>query len=916
MADSAVELLIRANLTELTRGIQQGRSQFEREVLQMAESARRSANTIEGSFSRLGVRSTSQIRAEIVETRRAYTNLARSSRVSSRDLANASRAAKARIAELNRELRTGNQAAAGFGGGLRGIAGRLAGIAAATITVRSAFGFVQQILQTGSAFETLDVRLQSLTGSAEEAERASEWIKEFTATTPFQLREVAEAFSRLQAFGLDPLDGSLQAIADQTAALGGGQQELTGIVLALGQAWSKEKLQAEEALQLIERGVPVWELLADAMGRSSRELQEMASNGELGRDAIRALIREMGERNVGAAAAQMETFAGLVSNLRDNWERFLGIIADAGVLDAFKDQIDAINTSIEELAETGELEEIAERIAEAIVEIATALRDGVVFVYEYREAIAALVAVLATLKLATLAAGFAEVTTRLRANARAADAAAASYRRLAVAQSSLGFGRAATGAGRLLQQLGRFALRGAPPAAAAIVVYELGSAIFRVAAAGQEAARDIVEVQRAVARLEEESGSAANVQRLNQQALENLTRAELASYETRLEAARDYYQRLVGLAERRPDLIEGEPKTALQDYETALEELAEIQEERERREERHSERVSRIKGEELAAIRSSLDDQVEAYKEANKRLERVQQERARIAQSFQELEAELTASPQTPDEQLDAADLARQGDLVQGSLSQGRPEEALRRAERAREIIRTLGREGQATQQYLVTQTRRFAELAEEAAGVQEEQAKAEVAEIRKEIEELASKAAGLRNIEIGFDETAAARSADSLRTELQQRLAQNPIILPVKLDDNTSTEAILEQLPKPLPGRATGGPIFGPGTSTSDSIPVRLSRGEYVIRAAAVQRYGMGLLDRINRLQLPGLAAGGAVRALPAISSRPAASPPASSERPLTLVLDGQRYEARADTATGQSLERQLRLEALRRGR
>jgi SLT domain-containing protein/DNA polymerase III delta prime subunit len=48
-------------------------------------------------------------------------------------------------------------------------------------------------------------------------------------------------------------------------------------------------------------------------------------------------------------------------------------------------------------------------------------------------------------------------------------------------------------------------------------------------------------------------------------------------------------------------------------------------------------------------------------------------------------------------------------------------------------------------------------------------------------------------------------------------------------------------------PGRADGGPVYGPGTDSSDSIMMRLSNGEYVINADAVRKYGMGLMDAIN---------------------------------------------------------------------
>ena len=58
----------------------------------------------------------------------------------------------------------------------------------------------------------------------------------------------------------------------------------------------------------------------------------------------------------------------------------------------------------------------------------------------------------------------------------------------------------------------------------------------------------------------------------------------------------------------------------------------------------------------------------------------------------------------------------------------------------------------------------------------------------------------------------------------------------------------------------ATGGYIRGPGTGTSDSIPARLSNGEFVVREAMVRKYGVGFLHAINRGRLAGFANGGLV--------------------------------------------------------
>lgn len=64
------------------------------------------------------------------------------------------------------------------------------------------------------------------------------------------------------------------------------------------------------------------------------------------------------------------------------------------------------------------------------------------------------------------------------------------------------------------------------------------------------------------------------------------------------------------------------------------------------------------------------------------------------------------------------------------------------------------------------------------------------------------------------------------------------------------------------------GGEVFGPGTRTSDSILTRLSRGEYVLKADAVDRIGVPALDAMNAGALPKFADGGVVGKLAATSA------------------------------------------------
>jgi hypothetical protein len=50
-----------------------------------------------------------------------------------------------------------------------------------------------------------------------------------------------------------------------------------------------------------------------------------------------------------------------------------------------------------------------------------------------------------------------------------------------------------------------------------------------------------------------------------------------------------------------------------------------------------------------------------------------------------------------------------------------------------------------------------------------------------------------------------------------------------------------------PVQNKWNGGPISGPGSWTSDSIPAMLSHGEFVMNAGSVNKYGLGMMYALN---------------------------------------------------------------------
>lgn len=256
---------------------------------------------------------------------------------------------------------------------------QIVGYAAAYLSLNAAFGLVQRglnvirdgiysMLGTGDQFELLGKRLTSLMGSVGGGEKAVAWIKQFAKDTPLEVADVTDAFALLKSYGLDPITGTLQAVVDKNEQLGGGMERLTGISSALGQAYAKQKLQTEEILQLVERGVPVWGLLEKVTGKNTAQLQDLATKGKLGRDVIKALIAEIGASAKGAAAENMTTLTGLTSNLSDVWSDFLNRISKSGALDFVKGKLAEVGNTIDQMDKDGRLDALAKSLSNAFVE--------------------------------------------------------------------------------------------------------------------------------------------------------------------------------------------------------------------------------------------------------------------------------------------------------------------------------------------------------------------------------------------------------------------------------------------------------------------------------------------------------------------------------------------------------------------
>ena len=200
-------------------------------------------------------------------------------------------------------------------------------------------------LRTASAAETTEISFTTMLGSEEAALSMMEELADFAAHTPFELSGLQTATRQLLAYGFTAEDviPMLTAVGDATAALGTGQAGIESVTRALGQMQAKQKVSAEEMLQLTEQGIPAWEYLAEAIGTDTAGAMEAVSDGAItAEQGIQAIVSGMENDFGGMMEEQSKTVAGLFSNLSDAIEQPLMKLRESDAYERFADSLEDV----------------------------------------------------------------------------------------------------------------------------------------------------------------------------------------------------------------------------------------------------------------------------------------------------------------------------------------------------------------------------------------------------------------------------------------------------------------------------------------------------------------------------------------------------------------------------------------------
>lgn len=265
------------------------------------------------------------------------------------------RASHAAVAEAGR--RSADAYSEGFAAriGPKLKAAAIAGVAAlgAAAGAAGAWG-----LKLAAANEQAMISFEALLGSSSAAEQFMEQLKDFAATTPFELPGLQSASRQLLGVGFsaEEIIPSLTALGDTAAVLGAPQEAISGVVRALGQIKGKGKVAAEELLQISEQlpGFSAIEAIAQELGVTVPEAFKAVSDGAVDADTgIQAILNGMREMPgaAGAMEKQAGTLIGMWSTLKDELGQGLATVM-APVVTGIKDAMPELTKAIGTLMET------------------------------------------------------------------------------------------------------------------------------------------------------------------------------------------------------------------------------------------------------------------------------------------------------------------------------------------------------------------------------------------------------------------------------------------------------------------------------------------------------------------------------------------------------------------------------------
>ncbi|WP_432542315.1 tape measure protein [Kineococcus sp. SYSU DK002] len=213
-----------------------------------------------------------------------------------------------------------------LGGALSRVGGMASGVMKSVTTASVAIGAAGLAMgvKTAAGVEQSQIAFTTMLGSAQKAQSFLGDLSKFAAKTPFDLPGLTQSASFLVSAGIDAskVIPIMTSLGNATSGMGTGAEGIQRATVALQQMNAAGRITGEDLNQLRDAGVPVFDLLSAATGKSVEQVAALAQAGKLGRTELTqlmdALVTGKGlERFNGLMDKQSQSLTGLWSSFQD-----------------------------------------------------------------------------------------------------------------------------------------------------------------------------------------------------------------------------------------------------------------------------------------------------------------------------------------------------------------------------------------------------------------------------------------------------------------------------------------------------------------------------------------------------------------------------------------------------------------------
>ena len=200
------------------------------------------------------------------------------------------------------------------------------GLAAIPIATASLVKFAKAIKDLGSAamasygeIEAVKTQLGVIYGSKGEAESIFNEIASYAVKSPFSVQSTAEYATLLKQSGVYSKDlmETLKMIGDVT---GGNEEKMKRVANNYAQIQAATKASARDLREFAMAGIPIYEQIAQTLGKSVAEVKQMGTEGRISGEIIQQTFRNMtgqGGLFEGAIAEGAKTYKARKINAED-----------------------------------------------------------------------------------------------------------------------------------------------------------------------------------------------------------------------------------------------------------------------------------------------------------------------------------------------------------------------------------------------------------------------------------------------------------------------------------------------------------------------------------------------------------------------------------------------------------------------